>query len=114
MNDLPQLEEVPVNDAVVGINARWVAPNRYIDHEKMIGLVLECRGTRSYGSAAIEIAYVASGRLDAYISMRLSPWDIAGGMVIAQRGRCDYNKFKRRPVTYSWTRLVYYRTSAIA
>ena len=44
---------------------------RYIDHEKMIGLVLECRGTRSYGSAAIEIAYVASGRLDAYISMRL-------------------------------------------
>lgn len=81
---LPKLEEITVNNAVVGINARWVAPNRYIDHEKMIGLVLECRGTRSYGSAAIEIAYVASGRLDAYISMRLSPWDIAGGMIIAK------------------------------
>ncbi|QUW21754.1 inositol monophosphatase family protein [Sporosarcina sp. Marseille-Q4063] len=80
---LPKLEKVAVNNAVIGVNARWVAPNRYIDHEKMIGLVLECRGTRSYGSAAIEIAYVASGRLDAYISMRLSPWDIAGGMVIA-------------------------------
>ncbi len=80
---LPKLEETTVNNAVVGVNARWVAPNRYIDHEKMIGLVLECRGTRSYGSAAIEIAYVASGRLDAYISMRLSPWDVAGGMVIA-------------------------------
>jgi myo-inositol-1(or 4)-monophosphatase len=80
---LPKLEKIAVNNAVIGVNARWVAPNRYIDHEKMIGLVLECRGTRSYGSAAIEIAYVASGRLDAYISMRLSPWDIAGGMVIA-------------------------------
>jgi myo-inositol-1(or 4)-monophosphatase len=80
---LPKLEKIAVNNAVIGVNARWVAPNRYIDHEKMIGLVLECRGTRSYGSAAIEIAYVASGRLDAYISMRLSPWDIAGGMIIA-------------------------------
>ena len=80
---LPKLKEVKVNEAIIGVNARWVAPNRYIDYEKMIGLVLDCRGTRSYGSAAIEIAYVASGRLDAYISMRLSPWDIAGGMVIA-------------------------------
>lgn len=86
LNDerLPKLGVVPVNEAIIGINARWVAPNRYIDNEKMIGLILECRGTRSYGTAAIEMAYVASGRLDAYISMRLSPWDIAGGLVIAQ------------------------------
>lgn len=86
LNDerLPHLGTVPVNEAVIGLNARWVAPNRYLDNEKMIGLVLECRGTRSYGSAAIELAYVASGRLDAYISMRLAPWDIAGGFVIAQ------------------------------
>lgn len=86
LNDerLPQLGVVPVTEAIIGISARWVAPNRYIDHEKMIGLILECRGTRSYGTAAIELAYVASGRLDSYISMRLSPWDIAGGFVIAQ------------------------------
>lgn len=86
LNDerLPQLGIVPVNKAIIGVNARWVAPNRYIDNEKMIGLILECRGTRSYGTAAIELAYVASGRLDAYISMRLSPWDIAGGLVIAE------------------------------
>lgn len=81
---LPQLEVTALNEAVIGVNARWIAPNRHIDHEKIIGLVLDCRGTRSYGSAAMELAYVASGRLDAYISMRLSPWDIAGGMVIAQ------------------------------
>lgn len=81
---LPQLEAKGVNEAVIGVNARWVAPNRYIDHEKMIGLILDCRGSRSYGSAATELAYVVSGRLDAYISMRLSPWDIAGGMVLAE------------------------------
>src|SRR6185437_306024 len=81
---LPQLEITPLSEAIIGINASWVAPNRYIDNEKVIDMVRACRGTRSYGSAAMELAYVASGRLDAYISMRLSPWDIAGGSVIAQ------------------------------
>ena len=47
-------------------------------------MLKKVRGTRSYGSAAIEIGYVVTGRLDAYMSMRLSPWDIAGGMVIAK------------------------------
>ena len=32
----------------------------------------------------MEIAFVVSGKLDAYISMRLAPWDIGGGIVIAQ------------------------------
>ncbi|KAA0966647.1 inositol monophosphatase family protein [Sporosarcina sp. ANT_H38] len=81
---LPQLEITPLADAVIGINASWVAPNSFVDNEKIIELIKTCRGTRSYGSAALELAYVSSGRLDAYMSMRLSPWDIAGGIVIAQ------------------------------
>jgi myo-inositol-1(or 4)-monophosphatase len=81
---LPQLEVTPLSDAIIGINASWVAPNRYIDNEKIIQMINTCRGTRSYGSAAIELAYVSSGRLDAYMSMRLSPWDVAGGIVIAR------------------------------
>ena len=81
---LPQLESISIRDAVIGINACWVAPNRYIHHEPIIEMVQQCRGTRSYGSAAIELAYVASGRIDAYMSTRLSPWDIAGGIIIAQ------------------------------
>lgn len=81
---LPQLEITPLEEALIGINASWVAPNTKVDNDKIIQLVTRCRGTRSYGSAAIELAYVSSGRIDAYISMRLAPWDIAGGIVIAQ------------------------------
>lgn len=80
---LPRLGPASLESAVIGLNARWVAPNRYVNNEKIMQLVSKCRGTRSYGSAALELAYVASGRLDAYISTRLSPWDIAGGIVIA-------------------------------
>ncbi|MCZ2258918.1 inositol monophosphatase family protein [Sporosarcina sp. G11-34] len=81
---LPQLEAKLITDAIIGVNAKWVVPNRALNHHKITELVLECRGTRSYGSAALEIAYVATGRLDAYMSTRLSPWDIAGGLVIGR------------------------------
>ncbi|MDW0115865.1 inositol monophosphatase family protein [Sporosarcina thermotolerans] len=81
---LPMLENTPIEEAVIGVNASWVAPNRRIEHMPIVEMVHRCRGTRSYGSAAIELAYVSSGRIDAYMSLRLSPWDIAGGMVIAQ------------------------------
>jgi len=85
-NDSPlrKLKPLSINEAVIGINASWIIPNRRVNHEKMIELVRTVRGTRSYGSAAMEIAFVVSGKLDAYISMRLSPWDIAGGIVIAK------------------------------
>jgi len=86
LNDerLPSLQPAKLEESIIGVNASWIAPNRYVDHEKMAELVHTCRGTRSFGSAAIEIAYVSAGRVDAYISMRLAPWDIAGGIIIAQ------------------------------
>lgn len=81
---LPMLEITPLAEAIIGVNASWVAPNRRIENGPIADMVDKCRGTRSYGSAAMELAYVSSGRIDAYLSLRLSPWDIAGGMVIAE------------------------------
>ena len=85
-NDSPlrKLQPLKIEEAVIGINANWVTPNPKINHEKLIELIQTVRGTRSYGSAAMEIAFVVSGKLDAYISMRLAPWDIGGGIIIAQ------------------------------
>lgn len=78
------LKNIGIEEAVIGINANWVTPNGKLNHHKIVDLVRTVRGTRSYGSAAMEIAFVVSGKLDAYISMRLSPWDVAGGLVIAK------------------------------
>ncbi len=39
---------------------------------------------RRMGSAALDLAYVACGRLDAYIDSGLAKWDIAAGMVIVR------------------------------
>jgi myo-inositol-1(or 4)-monophosphatase len=41
-------------------------------------------GVRSVGSAALELAWVASGRYDGYWHHRLEPWDMAAGMLIVR------------------------------
>lgn len=39
---------------------------------------------RRFGSAALDLAYVAAGRCEAYWEIGLSPWDIAAGLVIVR------------------------------
>ena len=42
------------------------------------------RGLRRAGSAALDLAYVAAGRLDGFWEMTLSPWDIASGVILIE------------------------------
>ncbi len=42
------------------------------------------RAVRRVGSAALELAYVAAGRLDGYWERIINPWDIAAGLLILQ------------------------------
>ena len=41
-------------------------------------------GVRRAGSAALDLAYVAAGRLDAFWEMGLSAWDMAAGALLIQ------------------------------
>ncbi len=81
---LAPLEEGSVSTSILSMNASWVTENRRIDPNLLAPLVRDVRGTRSYGSAALELAFVAAGRLDAYITMRLMPWDFAGGALLIE------------------------------
>jgi len=50
-------------------------------------LFLRQRGVRRMGSAAIDLAYTAAGRLDAFWELHLEPWDVAaGGLLIQEAG----------------------------
>ncbi len=44
----------------------------------------KARKLRAMGSAALDMAYIASGRLDAYIEQGIKIWDIAAGLVILE------------------------------
>jgi myo-inositol-1(or 4)-monophosphatase len=81
---LSRLYEVDAQEAIIGINPTWLMENRRIDYHLLQPLAKDARGLRSYGSAALEMAFVAAGRIDAYIALRLSPWDFGGGSVIVE------------------------------
>ena len=81
---LSPVSKVNVDKAIVSLNASWIIKNETINPEILAALVNDVRGTRSYGSAALEMAYIATGRLDAYITMRLAPWDFAAGAILIE------------------------------
>jgi myo-inositol-1(or 4)-monophosphatase len=47
-------------------------------------LAMISHGVRRGGSAAIDLAYVACGRLDAFWEFGLKPWDMAAGMLLVE------------------------------
>lgn len=42
------------------------------------------RAVRRFGAAALDLAYVAYGKLDGFWEARLKPWDVAAGMLLVQ------------------------------
>ncbi|MEY4768079.1 MAG: hypothetical protein RL637_718 [Pseudomonadota bacterium] len=47
-------------------------------------LTIDTAGIRRAGSAALDLAYVAAGRMDGYWEIGLSPWDMAAGILLVQ------------------------------
>lgn len=49
--------------------------------------LMRCQGIRRAGSAALDLCYVAAGRLDGFWELKLKPWDIAaGGLIVTEAG----------------------------
>ena len=55
-------------------------PNNNLDH--FARFALKAQGVRRTGSAALDLCYVSAGRFDGFWEVKLSPWDMAGGVVI--------------------------------
>ncbi|MEO5335755.1 MAG: inositol monophosphatase [Magnetospirillum sp. WYHS-4] len=52
------------------------------------GVMAVSAGVRRFGSAALDMAYVAAGRFDGYWETDIRPWDMAAGIVIARESGC--------------------------
>ena len=52
--------------------------------KEFAGVQEQVAGLRRFGSAALDLAYVAAGRFDGYWERGLSPWDIAAGMLLVR------------------------------
>ncbi len=58
------------------------------DHPRFVSeckaLMEQVSGIRRTGAAAVDLAWVASGRLDGYVEHGLQPWDVAAGMLLVR------------------------------
>ena len=52
--------------------------------ESMATLAGQCTGIRRAGAAALDLAYVAAGRLDGFWEIGLKPWDVAAGALLVK------------------------------
>jgi len=56
---------------------------------------------RRFGSAALDMCYVAAGRLECFWERNLKPWDLAAGYIIAKEAGgsvCDLDSDTKNPV----------------
>jgi myo-inositol-1(or 4)-monophosphatase len=58
----------------------------------------EVRTIRSFGSSALSLAWVACGRLDAYLSLRLGAWDIAAGTLLIEEAGGQVSTIEHTPL----------------
>ncbi len=69
--------------------------------ERVVGslraLLLKSRGVRRAGAAALDLAYVACGRLDGFWELELKPWDTAAGQVLVEEAGGRLSDLRGRP-----------------
>jgi myo-inositol-1(or 4)-monophosphatase len=68
-------------------------PNIHFYHQ----ITLRTHGVRRAGSAALDLCYVASGRLDGFWEFNLNPWDTAAGVLIVEEAGGRASNFQGGP-----------------
>jgi myo-inositol-1(or 4)-monophosphatase len=82
---------------------RETADNNYAEFCHFTHLT---QGVRRGGSAAIDLAYVACGRLDGYWERGLSPWDITAGIVLVREAGGLVSAYDNSPMEVKSGRLL--------
>ena len=72
---------------------RHQSPNVHFYQE----FTLRSHGVRRAGSAALDLAYVAAGRLEAFWEFNLNPWDTAAGILLVEEAGGSVTDFAGNP-----------------
>lgn len=84
--------------ALVATGFSYAAEARTVQAERVSRMVHRVRDIRRFGAAAVDMCYVACGRLDAYFEENLHEWDIAAGDLIAREAGCLTGDFAGGPI----------------
>jgi len=76
-----------MSESVIATGTPWLGKSETAHKtfwKEMMAMTPVVAGIRRYGSAALDLAYVAAGRFDGFWERGLQPWDIAAGIVLVR------------------------------
>jgi myo-inositol-1(or 4)-monophosphatase len=68
-----------------------------VEIAQFIEMLMACQGVRRLGSAALNLCFVACGRLDGYWASSVKSWDVAAGQLIATEAGATLSSWKGEP-----------------
>lgn len=95
-------KSVKLEEALLCTSVFWNKRAEQIGIDQLVKqLASRVRGMRLLGSAALELAYVAAGRLDGYVSLSLHPWDFAAGKIIVEEAGGIVTQITGKPLHHT-------------
>ncbi|MEX1147831.1 MAG: inositol monophosphatase family protein [Sphingomonadales bacterium] len=89
-----------LNQSVVATGIPFAGRGDAADHDRFISematIMPEVAGIRRFGAAALDLAYVAAGRYDAFWESGLATWDIAAGILLVREAGGMVSEFDGR------------------
>jgi myo-inositol-1(or 4)-monophosphatase len=74
-----------LNEAVIACGLpHYGRPGFALGHKETGAVQQQVAGLRRFGAAALDLAWVAAGRLDAYWEREIKPWDMAAGLLLVR------------------------------
>ena len=84
-NRLSVSSRTPLRNSLLGTGFPYdCATDPANNFASFIAFQKSARGIRRAGAAALDLAYVAAGRLDGFWEMKLKPWDVAAGVLLVR------------------------------
>lgn len=79
-----------IGDCIIAMGFSKSKDNLEKSLPHLIRISRQAKKIRILGSAALELAYVASGRLDAYVERTINVWDIAAGQLLVENAGGEF------------------------
>jgi myo-inositol-1(or 4)-monophosphatase len=77
-----------LNESILATGIPWATRGDHGQFLAELGAAMrETAGVRRFGTASLDLAFVASGRFDGYWERGLAPWDVAAGLLLVREAR---------------------------
>ena len=79
-------ERYPLTNTLIATGFPYYDFNELDEYLEILKILMrKTKGLRRMGSAAIDLAYTAEGKFNAFFELNLKPWDVAAGAYIVER-----------------------------